>query len=300
MNKELKSIVNNLGESTAVSYTASYHRLRKLMELKDKRKPIHKIPLADILAKIESVENPSTRASVFLIAKKLSNYADNKTVFDDLDMRIRNDKRDLQIKKNKNLVAQLPSYAQIAEAVKNETGHLKYIISFIVLKISTRNQDIAFIDVHKDPKDEYDLKRNHLILDGKSVIFIRNVYKTAKTYGQKKNIIINEKFYNFLELFLDGSETKPLLTKKDGSPIDSNQVGSYMKRYIVLKLTEGEVLKAVLKYTDESGSYEKLRLLSFNRGTAVSTLLSEYDISNIKAKTEPEVTDDGHVSDDSC
>ena len=295
MNKELKSIVNNLGESTAVSYTASYHRLRKLMELKDKRKPIHKIPLADVLAKIESVENPSTRASVFLIAKKLSNYADNKTVFDDLDMRIRNDKRDLQIKKNKNLVSELPSYAQIAEAVKNETGHIKYIVSFIILKISTRNQDVAMIDVHKDPKPEYDLKRNHLILDGKSVIFIRNVYKTAKTYGQKKNIIINEKFYNFLELFLDGSETKPLLTKKDGSPIDSNQVGSYMKRYIVLKLTEGEVLKAVLKYTDESGSYEKLRLLSFNRGTAVSTLLSEYDVSNIKPKT-----DDGHVLDDNC
>ena len=300
MNKELQSIVLTLGESTTVSYTGAYKRLRDLLELKDKRKPIRKVPLLDTLAKIESVENPSTRASVFLIAKKIYNYTDNREVFDKVDLQIRKDKRDLQIKKNKNLVAQLPSYAQIAEAVKNETGHLKYIISFIVLKISTRNQDIAFIDVHKEAKDEYDLKRNHLILDGKKVIFIRNIYKTAKTYGQKKNIIINEKFYNFLELFLGENVMKPLLTKKDGSPIEPSAVGSYMKRYIVLKLTEGDVLKAVLKYTDESGSYEKLRLLSFNRGTAVSTLLSEYDISNIKAKTEPEVTDDGHVSDDSC
>ena len=139
------------------------------------------------------MDNPSTAYSVFVIAKKLFSYGDNKEKFDALDKIIKQRKREIQVNKNKNLSQSLPSYKEIGAAVKKETEPRKYITSFIMFKINTRNQDVALADLHAKPKNQYDEKRNHLILDGNKVIFIRNVYKTAKKYGQKKNIIAVKK-----------------------------------------------------------------------------------------------------------
>ena len=149
MEKELKTIISNLGESTAKSYKGSYMRLRKLLDLKDKRKPIKKISLDYILEVIEAVENPSTRHSVFVIVKKLFDYESNKEKLDELDKQIREDKRQLQIKKNGHLNNTLPTYQEINNAIKKETNPKKYITSFLMLRVNTRNQDIAMIDLHR-------------------------------------------------------------------------------------------------------------------------------------------------------
>jgi TRAP-type mannitol/chloroaromatic compound transport system substrate-binding protein len=59
-----------------------------------------------------------------------------------------------------------------------------------------------------------------------------------------------------------------------------------MKKHIVLGLNEGQIMKAVLKYADEEGSYDMLRKISANRGTTIQVLLNEYDVSNIKEPSE--------------
>lgn len=286
MEKEKQSLVKELGESTAKSYAGSYERLRKILELKDKRKPIKKVSLDVVLEAIEKVDNPSTAYSVFVIAKKLFSYGDNKEKFDALDKNIKQRKREIQVDKNKNLSQSLPTYKEIGAAVKKETEPRKYITSFIMFKINTRNQDVALADLHAKPKDQYDEKRNHLILDGNKVIFIRNIYKTARKYGQKKNIIAVKKFADAVKELLGDADTKPLFTRKNGEHISQASIASYLKRYVVLGLNEGLIIKAVLKYADEEGSYDMLRKISANRGTGVNVLLQEYDVSNIKEPSE--------------
>jgi len=286
MEKEKQSLVKELGESTAKSYAGSYERLRKILELKDKRKPIKKVSLDVVLEAIEKVDNPSTAYSVFVIAKKLFSYGDNKEKFDALDKNIKQRKREIQVNKNKNLSQSLPSYKEIGAAVKKETEPRKYITSFIMFKINTRNQDVALADLHAKPKNQYDEKRNHLILDGNKVIFIRNVYKTAKKYGQKKNIIAVKKFADSVRELLGDADTKPLFSRKNGEHISQASIASYLKRYVVMGLNEGQIIKAVLKYADEEGSYDMLRKISANRGTGVNVLLQEYDVSNIKEPSE--------------
>ena len=103
MEKELKTIIKDLGESTTKSYIGSYKRLRNILELNDKRKPIKKLELQFILNKIDEVLNPSTRHSVIVITKKIFPYADNKEFYDPVDERIKQDKRKLQIEKNGDL-----------------------------------------------------------------------------------------------------------------------------------------------------------------------------------------------------
>ena len=53
--------------------------------------------------------------------------------------------------------------------------------------------------VHAKPKENYDENRNHLIIDGEKVIFIRNKYKTVKKYGVKKNVINVKKFTEMIK-----------------------------------------------------------------------------------------------------
>ena len=286
MEKEKQSLIKELGESTAKSYAGSYMRLRKILKMTDKRKPIKKVPIDTILHHIKDVENPSTAYSVFVIAKKIFSYADNKEKFDVLDKEIKDRKREIQVDKNKNLSQSLPTYKEIASAVKKETDPRKYITSFIMFKINTRNQDVALADLHAKPKENYDEKRNHLILDGNKVIFIRNVYKTAKKYGQKKNTIVVKKFADAVRDVLGDADTKPLFSRKNGEHITPASIASYLKKYVVLGLNEGQIIKAVLKYADENGSYDMLRKISANRGTGVNVLLQEYDVSNIKDPSE--------------
>ncbi len=282
MERELNRILKNMTESTAKSYKSSYLRLRKLLNLTDKRKPIKKMSLADVLSAIETIENPSTRHSVFVIAKKIFDYEKNKDAFDAVDKKIREDKRTLQVNKNGILDKTLPTYKELKTAIKNEINPKKYIVSFLMFKLTCRNMDIALIDVHAKPKENYDENRNHLIVDGLKVIFIRNKYKTVKKYGQKKNVINVKKFTEMVKTFLGDSEKKTLFSQRNGGEITGSSFASYLKKFIVLGLNEGQIVKIVLKQADETGSYNMLRTISNNRGTSISVLLSEYDISNLK------------------
>ena len=297
MERELNRILKDMSDSTSKSYRGSYLRLRKLLKLTDKRKPIKKIPLADILTEIETVENPSTRHSVFVIAKKIFDYEKNKDAFDAVDKKIREDKRTLQVSKNGTLDKTLPSYKELKTAIKNETNPKKYIVSFLLFKLTCRNMDIALADVHAKPKDSYDENRNHLIVDGSKIIFIRNRYKTVKKYGVKTNIINVKKFTDMIKKYLGDSEKKALFSQKNGGEITGSSIASYLKKFIVLNLNEGQIVKIVLKHADETGSYNMLRTISNNRGTSISVLLSEYDVSNIKEPTT-EITQEQNIVQD--
>jgi len=80
---------------------------------------------------------------------------------------------------------------------------------------------------------------------------------------------------------LGDSENKALFAQKNGGEITGSSIASYLKKFIVLGLNEGQIIKIVLKQADETGSYNMLRTIANNRGTSISVLLSEYDVSNI-------------------
>jgi len=285
MEKEKQIIINGLGESTAKSYAGSYMRLRRLLNLTDKRKPIRNTPLNEVLGAVLAVENPSTSYSVFVITKKLFDYERNKKQFDDADMLIKERKRTIQVKKNINLKQTLPTYLNIESAIKKETDPVTYITSYIMFYCNTRNMDIALADLHASKKSDYDKDRNHLVIDGKNVLFIRNVYKTSKKYGVKENIIQNKKFYQYVKELLGNDDIVKLYSRKDGTNLTKSSIASYLKHKVVLNLNEGLIIKAVIQYANEKGSYDMLRTISQNRGTGVNILLSEYDVSNIKPPT---------------
>ena len=287
MEKELKTITESLKPTTAKTYENSYKRLRVVLELKDKRKPVKKLNLNNIIEKLNGVENPNTKYSMFVVIKKLFNSESNKNDIDELDKKIRDEKRNHQIAKNGNLKKELPTYKELSDAIKKETDPIKYIINFLFLKVNTRNMDIAFIDIHKSVENEDDLDkdRNHIYIKDGKAIFIRNKYKTFRSYGQKRNIISVKKFVDTIKSLLGDKDKVALFATKKGTPIAVGAIGSYFRRFMILGLKEGEIMKIVLKQIDVEGSYDQLRRVASNRGTSIGTLLKEYDITNVKNPT---------------
>jgi len=296
MEAEAKKIVFNVKPHSAKVYLNSYMKVRVLMELKDKRKPLHKKPLDEILKVLDTVPNPNTRNAYLNVVKKIFMSEKNKKVLDEKDKEIRvlrqNHKKEKFGLLNKS---ELPTYTELSNLIKNEKNPKKYFVNFLFLKVNVRNQDIAYVKLHKSVEDESELEKdlNHIYIKGNKAVYIRNKYKTASTHGQKRNLISVKKFVGVVKELLGEDESKLLFSKSNGEPITNGSISSYFRPFLYMLgngkdglLAEGEIMKIVMKYINEEGTFGDLRRVSNNRGTAEATLLNEYDITNIKQPTE--------------
>jgi len=289
MNKELKLVTADVKENTAITYKNNYMRLCDALGIKDKRKSIKGVGLDKIeLILLDDDLNANARAGMLTIVKKLFSNEEDKQRVDELDMKIRQHKRDHQVKKNGELTETLPTYKEMIAALKKVEDPRKYLINWLFIYANTRNADVALIDIHRSipsrtvEMEELDKNRNHIVLENGYAVLIRNVYKTAKSYGQKKNKITSRVFIDMAREYLGDELDKPLLTTKTGGGVPPASFGAYLKKYRLMGLTESAIMKVVMAEVANKGSYNMLRKVSNNRGTSISTLLGEYDISNVR------------------
>jgi len=289
MNKELKLITADVKQNTATTYTNNYLRMREALGVTDKRKSVKSIGLDKIEELLLDDElNANARAGMLTVVKKLFSTENDKERVDEIDTKIRQHKREHQVKKNGELTETLPTYKEMVNALKKVEDPRKYIINFLFIFANTRNSDVALIDVHRSipsrpvAMDELDKNRNHIVLVDGHAVLIRHIYKTSKSYGTKKNKITSRAFIDKAREYLGDELDLPLLTTKTGGNIPPASFGAYLKKFRLMGLTESQIMKVVMKHVAEKGSYNMLRKVSQNRGTSISTLLQEYDISNIQ------------------
>ncbi len=289
MNKELKLITADVKENTATTYTNNYLRLREALGMNDKRKPVKTVGLDKIEpVLLDDSFNANARAGMLTIVKKLFSTENDKEKIDEIDTKIRQHKRDHQVKKNGELTETLPTYKEMIAGLKKVEDPRKYLINWMFIHANTRNADIALIDVHRSipsrpvEMDELDKERNHIVLVEGHAVLIRHIYKTSKSYGTKKNKITSRAFIDKAREYLEDELDLPLLTTKTVGAVPPASFGAYLKKYRLMGLTESQIMKINMQNIAEKGSYNMLRKVSQNRGTSISTLLQEYDISNIQ------------------
>ena len=299
MNKELKLITADVKENTATTYKNNYLRMRDALGVNDKRKSVKSVGLDKIEELLLDDDlNANARAGMLTVVKKLFSSEQDKERVDEIDTKIRQHKREHQVKKNGELTETLPTYKEMIAALKKVEDPRKYLINWLFIHANTRNADIALIDLHRSipsrpvAMEDLDKERNHIVLVEGHAVLIRNVYKTAKSYGQKKNKITSRMFIDKCREYLGDELDKPLLTTKTGSSVPPASFGAYLKKYRLLGLTESQIMKINMQNIAEKGSYNMLRKVSQNRGTSISTLLAEYDVTNI---TEPSTELKGEV-----
>jgi len=142
-----------------------------------------------------------------------------------------------------------------------------YVIGYLVYYFNTRNADLNILIV-KNKKQAKNEKENYLILRKNSVIYVRNDYKTAGTYGSKQHEIRGKKFIDSIKKILGDAESAKLF--------DSFSNSTHMiKQMLPFGLKTSDIVKIVLA---EDNSLHQASKISKKRGTALDTLESSYNL----------------------
>jgi hypothetical protein len=281
--KFMNHATNGKSESTKKQYKLQYNKLFKLTG-----KPIGETSekkIMEILDEIENKNNSQALLNIAFLVRKMEGLAVTQ-----LEKKRKQDKQKLieSVKeKNVNLKENLPSYDDIVEYMNylyDKDEWTDFIINYLLINLQVRNQDLDFIIVSRK-KDANDTTKNYMWLQNTKakVTFIRNVYKTAKIispdgsdhgYGQKVNVIADKKFIIALRRVLgcqkSGLDCGVFIPTKSA-------IAYHLQKSTYKQIGEAKYLKIIVDHF--RNNIDKLKEISANRGTSLSTIMSSYDIN---------------------
>lgn len=267
-------MVKDKSVSTKKNYNMQYKKLRNLVENEDIAN-ISQKKMLEIINQLENINTKQALINIAILIRRMEGLAHDKLV----EERESNKNKLLkEVKaKNENLHDELPTYDTLVEYTNQLYENHKYIefmINYLLLYCFVRNEDL-FIEVVERKKHITDKTKNYIWVDTKmkKCLYVRNVYKTAGTYGTKKTILYGIKFYNVMKYFL--SCKKKELDCQTIIPNDK-QIGYYVKKATYNELGETKYMKiSVLHFKNDLG---KLKEISDSRGTSLDTIVSHYNI----------------------
>ena len=275
-NPEFDKFMNSVkdkSQATQKQYRIQYNKLYKLLD-----KPINETSEKKILETVEEQENKNNQQAILnigLLVRKLYGLSVKKLEEFREKLKV---KLNEQIKKNNiQLKETLPSYddlIQYTEMLWENSEWTDYIINYLLIYYQVRNEDLDF-SIVKRKKDANDPDKNYMWLQSGKVTYIRNRYKTDKTYGKKVNVITNKQFITAIRRVL-GCQASDL---KCGVFIPTRSaIAYYIQKATYKQLGEGKYFKIVVNHY--RNNLDKLKEISDNRGTDIKTILSYYDVEN--------------------
>ena len=254
-------------KATVKSYLASFRRLRNILG-----KEIHNTAETTLIKAVEvEVENKNTQSALINVAILLRKQI-YEMPFETLEKKRQENKGAIQenLKQNNRYII-LPSITEFDEHINTlfrEKKYMEFIINYLIRNVFVRNQDLIFtvVDTRKETGDK---SKNYMLFERKKkqVTFIRNVYKTANTYGSKETLITDPEFIVALR------------ATRDKFPITDSEskIGYWIQRDSFQQLGESALLKVIINAY--KGDINMLKRISENRGTNLETLLTSYNIT---------------------
>lgn len=166
-----------------------------------------------------------------------------------------------QIQKKNNDELELPDIKNVKSLMNlylKQGMYKQYVVMYLLLHLNTRNLDL--VAKVTDNIDDVNNDDNWLYVRKSDVVFFRNNYKTKAKFGMKKDIIKGKRFHFAV------SQLKELLRPEE------NIYRTVMK--ITGQINETTMMKLSLCNNNTAKGIKKL---SKNRGTAVETLVNNYD-----------------------
>jgi hypothetical protein len=142
----------------------------------------------------------------------------------------------------------------------------KFIVNYLMMTYGVRNMDTD-VEIVKNKKDATDDKQNYLILSKDKVIWIRNKYKTVKTFGQQTHEITDPEFIRAVKkhgvgrLFTEG------------------QISNSIRKLLIDKMNEARIFKMLIDDAYDKKDTIRINELSKSRGTSISTIKSFYNVN---------------------
>jgi hypothetical protein len=266
--------VKDKSQATQKQYRIQYNKLYKLLD-----KPVNETSenkILEIVKEQSNVNNQQALLNIGLVVRKLYGLSVKK--LEEFREKLKLKINESIKKKNIELKETLPSYddlIQYTEMLWENSEWTDYIINYLLIHYQVRNEDLDF-QIIKRKKDANDTTKNYMWLQSGKVTYIRNRYKTDKTYGKKVNVITNKQFITAIRRVL-GCQASEL---KCGVFIPNRSaIAYYIQKATYKQLGESKYVKIVINHFRKN--LDKLKEISENRGTDIKTILSYYDVENV-------------------
>lgn len=272
---KLMDHVKDKSKSTINTYSIAYRKLRKLLE-KDIEEASQKKIIEVIMERTTNLNSAQSLINIGVMVRKLNNL----NVLELEHQRTKNTVALAQHVKEKNshIGDTLPSYDELwqyTDSLYANSQWKEFIVNYLLLEYQTRNEDLKFTVVNRK-MDCTDPNKNYIWLRNRVATFFRRQYKTANVYGEKTHKITNMKFITAIRRIMGLQHIDD--DKAVFIPTET-QLGYYIQKYTYKELGETKYVKIVIDHF--RGDIQKLREISQNRGTDLSTLAESYDIKNI-------------------
>ena len=262
---------SNKSKSTAKSYRTTFRKLRDILgkNISDTAE--------DTCAKAIMVATDNINSAQALINIAILVRQNKQMPVDTLTSQRTTNKGEVtEMLKQANLFTDLPPLSALDDHLEdlwNKSMYRDYIVNFLIRHHYVRNQDCIFdiVDTKRETLDNPNL--NYLWLDRKKqmVHYIRNNYKTARTYGQKVTKIDNERFITAVKKCHRQMYCFPLTTNED-------QIGYYIQKMTLKNpadpegkgLGEGACLKIIINHY--KNDITRLKEISKSRGSSGTSL----------------------------
>jgi len=142
----------------------------------------------------------------------------------------------------------------------------KFIVNYLMMTYGTRNMDVD-VNIVKSKKDATDDNQNFLILSKDKVTWIRNKYKTVKTFGQQTHEITDPEF------------VRAVKKQGVGKLFTEGQLSNSIRKLLIDKMNEARIFKMVIDDAYDKKDTVRINELSKSRGTSISTIKSFYNVN---------------------
>ena len=187
-------------------------------------------------------------------------------------------------KKSRNRIKSetLPTLKELeasADADLAEGKTLHFVVQKLLLELGCRCMDLNLLVVYD--KCLITKADNYLLVRSRDIVVHRHVYKTAEAFGPKRHVLTSRPLYKAVCSLSRYSE-EPLLMNTNGERCHKDGLSKFIARHTLNGLGEGDCFKIMVKAAAaarDSGGWQALAKLSDRRGTAIETIVSEYDLS---------------------
>jgi hypothetical protein len=272
---DFTQLINNkqISEGSKKVYLALLKRVVKT-GFKIPIKKNEKIP--ELTEFLQTFDNPNTRLemlNLMIVLRTESNVPTDE--MKKLRTVLNKEKKSAQPAKMKAVGETLMGYEDFKvklDRAFEDKNYKQFIVNYLMSSYAVRNKDLD-LTIIRDKKDIV-AGNNYLLIGTNNITYIRDDYKTHKTYGKQEHVITDPKFQSAVEI-VGNSKLIP----------ESQLVNGLRKLYID-KMGEGQIFKMMIDYYTKTKNSAEIKRIAASRGTSLDTVKEHYDVNSAPTAIE--------------
>ena len=270
---DIEKIINEkeISDSSKKVYLSLLKRMQKV-KFKIPTKANEK--LTYVKEHVSSFENPNTRLDMLNLIIVIRNVLElSVDKLKEYRSELKQQQKSHQVSKMSEAGEKLMSYVDFTKALGEaylKDEYKKYVVNYLMMRYGVRNKDLNLSIVKT--KKEMNEGENYLLLKKDKVIYVRDDYKTHKTYGKKTHEIHDNIFHECVK------------KAGVGKLIPEAQISNGLRKLYLNKMGEAKVFKMMIDHYYDKDEPASIKRLAADRGTSLSVVQGFY---NVNAEDDP-------------